>query len=255
METVRIDLSGATAVVRLCRPEVRNAFNETLIAELTDAFRRLDRTTRVVVLTGEGGTFCAGADVAWMRKSKESSEAENERDASRMAGMLRAIDECPVPVVARIEGAALGGGSGLVAAADIAVAAEGSQFGFTEARLGLIPAVISTFVLPKIGARSARRHFLTADRFGAREAQSMGLIHEVVPPAELDSKVREITDQILECGPEAVRAAKQLLRELAGMGREQAIDHSVRAIARIRVSPEAQEGLQAFLEKRRPRWS
>lgn len=254
METVRVDVTGSTAVIRLHRPEVRNAFNETLIAELPRAFADLPGTVRVVVLRGEGATFCAGADVAWMKKSREYTEAQNTQDAAAMAGMLRAIDECPIPVIARVEGSALGGGSGLVAAADIAVAAEGSQFGFTEARLGLIPAVISTFVLPRIGSRSARRYFLTGERFGAREALSMGLVHEVVAPADLDGKVGDVATQILQCGPEAVKAAKRLIRDVAGLSREAAIDHSIRAIARIRVSPEAQEGLQAFLEKRRPGW-
>jgi methylglutaconyl-CoA hydratase len=255
MDTVKVEQSGSVAVVRLFRPEVKNAFNETLIEELPRALGEASRSARVIVLRGEGSTFSAGADVAWMKKSKDYTEARNLKDATAMAGLFRAVDECPIPVIARVEGAALGGGTGLVAAADIAVAAEGSQFGFTEVRLGLIPAVISTFVLPKIGERWARRYFLTGERFGAREAREMGLVHEVVPAETLDEKVGSLVQEILRSGPEAVKAAKQLLRHVADMTRGEALEHTIRTIARLRVSPEAQEGLQAFLEKRRPGWS
>lgn len=255
METVRLDVSGPVTVIRLHRPDVRNAFNEALISELTKAFHGLPPTTRVAVLTGEGPVFCAGADVAWMKKSKDYTETQNLQDASAMAGMLRAVDECPVPVIGRVAGAALGGGSGLVAACDIVIAADDAMFGFTEARLGLIPAVISTFVLPKIGLGAARRYFLTAERFGARDAVAMGLVHEAVPPSALDARVQAVTGELLQCGPLAVRAAKRLLREVAGMQRDEAVAHTSAVIAALRVSPEAQEGLQAFLEKRRPGWS
>jgi len=255
METLRIDTRGPVSTVRLCRPEVRNAFNEVLIAELTGAFRAIPEGTRVVVLAGEGPSFCAGADAAWMKKSRTYTEDQNARDAAAMAEMLRAVEECPKPVIARVQGAALGGGSGLVAACDIALAAEGCQFGFTEVRLGLIPAVISTFVLPKIGAGAARRYFLTGERFGAREAMVLGLVHDVVPEEALDSRLDAMVGELLQCGPRAVEAAKKLLREVAGLEREQAIEHTVRTIARLRVSPEAQEGLGAFLEKRKPGWS
>ena len=172
-----------------------------------------------------------------------------------MAAMLRAVDECPVPVIACVAGAALGGGSGLVAACDVAVAAEGAQFGFTEVRLGLVPAVISTFVLPKIGMRAARRYFLTGERFGAPEALAMGLVHEVAAPEALEARVEAIALQILQSGPSAVARAKRLLREVAGLPRGEAIEHTIRTIAEIRVSPEAQEGLGAFLEKRKPGWA
>ena len=255
METLRIETRGAVTRLVLFRPEVRNAFNEILIRELTAAFASPPPGTRVAVLTGEGPVFCAGADAEWMRRSRGYTEAENTRDAAAMAAMMRAIDECPVPVIAGVEGAALGGGSGLVAACDIAVASERAQFGFTEARLGLIPAVISTFVLPKIGPGAARRYFLTGERFGAREALAMGLVHEVVASDSLEERVQAIAGEVLRCGPVAVTAAKRLLREVAGMTRGEAIDHTIRAIARIRVSPEAQEGLASFLEKRTPGWS
>lgn len=255
METVRIDSQGPVTTIRLHRPEARNAFNETLIAELTRAFESVPAAARAVILTGEGAAFCAGADVAWMKKSREYTEEENARDAAAMAAMLRTIDECPKPVIARVNGHALGGGSGLVAACDIAIAAEGALFGFTEVRLGIMPAVISTFVLPKIGLRAARRYFLTGERFGAKEAAAMGLVHDVVAPDALDSKIQAMTGDLLQCGPRAVEAAKKLLREVAGISRDQAVEHTVRAIARLRVTPEAQEGLGAFLEKRKPGWS
>ena len=255
METVRIDTHGPVTTIRLHRPEARNAFNEALIRDLTEAFRSVPADCRAVVLTGEGAAFCAGADVSWMKKSRDYTEEENARDAGAMAAMLRAIDECPKPVLARVNGPALGGGSGLVAACDLAIAAEGASFGFTEVRLGIMPAVISTFVLPRIGLRAARRYFLTGERFGAKEALAMGLVHEVVAADALDAKVHAVTGELLQCGPKAVEAAKKLLREVAGMARDQAVEHTVRAIARLRVTPEAQEGLGAFLEKRKPGWS
>ncbi len=255
METLSVETRGPVTTVRLQRPEVRNAFDETLISELTQAFGAIPEATRAVVLTGEGPVFCAGADAAWMKKSKEYGEEENARDAAAMATMLRAVEECPKPVIGRVRGAALGGGSGLAAACDIVVAEEGAQFGFTEVRLGIIPAVISTFVLPKIGWGAARRYFLTGERFGAREAQALGLVHEVVSPDALDARVDALIAELLRCGPRAVEAAKRLLREVAGLSREKAIEHTVQSIARLRVSPEAQEGLGAFLEKRKPGWS
>jgi methylglutaconyl-CoA hydratase len=255
METLSIEARGPVTWIRLSRPEVRNAFNETLILELTQAFTNPPTGTRVAVLAGEGPVFCAGADVGWMKRSREYSEARNAQDAAAMAAMLRAIDECPAPVIACVAGAALGGGSGFVAACDIAIAAEGTQFGFTEARLGLIPAVISTFVLPRIGMRGARRYFLTGERFGAPAALDMGLVHEVVAPDALETRVGAIAGEILQCGPVAVAATKLLLRQVAGMPRGEAIEHTIRMIAQIRVSPEAQEGLGAFLEKRKPGWA
>ena len=255
METVRVETWGPATRVVLHRPEARNAFNETLISELTQAFGSIPSPCRAVVLTGEGPAFCAGADVAWMKKSKDFTEDENAKDAAAMSAMLRAIDECPKPVIASVNGAALGGGCGLVAACDIAIAAEGAQFGFTEVRLGIMPAVISSFVVPKIGLRAARRYFLTGERFGAREALAMGLIHEVVAPGALDSRIQGLLDELAQCGPRAVESAKKLLREVSGMPRDQALDHTIRAIARLRVTPEAQEGLGAFLEKRKPGWS
>ena len=255
--TIRVETRGPIATVTLQRPDVRNAFNEILIAELQQAFRSLGEAegVRVVVLTGVGPTFCAGADVQWMKASRDRTERENAADARAMAEMFRAIDECPKPVIGLVRGAALGGGSGLVACCDIVVAAEGTVFGFTEVRLGIVPANISTFVLPKIGAAAARRYFLTGERFDARRAREIGLVHEVFPDADLDGAVEKIAGEILQCGPAAVATAKALIREGLALPRDAAIDFTVRTIARVRVSPEGQEGLAAFLEKRKPRWS
>jgi methylglutaconyl-CoA hydratase len=255
MQTIGIERRGPVATVLLRRAEVRNAFNEVVIAELRQVFAALDDDVRVVLLAGDGPVFCAGADIQWMKQSKDYTQQRNARDARAMAEMYRAIDECPKPVVGRVQGAALGGGSGLVACCDIVVAAEGTQFGFTEVRLGIVPANISTFVLPKIGARAARRYFLTGERFDAAEALRIGLIHEVVKPELLDSRVDAIARELLQCGPQAVAIAKELIRKGVASPRDRAIDRTVRTIARVRVSKEGQEGLAAFLEKRAPRWS
>jgi methylglutaconyl-CoA hydratase len=253
-ETIRVETAEGVARVTLDRPEVKNAFNETVIEELRRAFTSFGTEVRAVVLTGAGDIFCAGADVQWMKKSVAYTEPENARDAAAMAAMFRAIDECPKPVIGRINGAALGGGSGLVACCDIVVAVEEALFGFTEVRLGIVPANISTFVLPKIGARAARRYFLTGERFGAA-AHAMGLVHEVVPRAGLDETVGRILADLRQCGPQAVAIAKEIIREGLARPRDQAIEYTIRTIAKVRVSPEAQEGLGAFLEKRKPRWS
>jgi len=255
MTTIRIDVREGVATVTLARPDVRNAFNEVLIDELRRAFSSFGPEVRAVVLAGEGPTFCAGADVQWMKASKDKSESENAADARAMAMMFRAIDECPKPLIAKVRGAALGGGSGLVACCDIVVAAEGTWFGFTEVRLGIVPANISTFVLPKIGARAARRYFLTGERFDAARAREIGLVHEVVADSALDATVEGLVGEILKCGPNAVATAKEIVREGLARQRDDAIEYTIRTIARVRVSPEGQEGLAAFLDKRKPRWS
>jgi methylglutaconyl-CoA hydratase len=262
METLRIETDsgqggvGGVTTVRLHRPEVRNAFNEVLIAELTETFAGIGPAVRAVILAGEGPAFCAGADVNWLKKSIGYTEAENRRDALAMAGMFRAIDRCPCPVIGRVHGVALGGAMGLIAVCDIVVAADDVQFGFTEVRLGILPAVISTFVLPKIGPAAARRYFLTGEVFGPAAAQAMGLVHEVAPAAALDQKVAEIIAGIRKCGPRAVAEAKVLIREMLARAadRDAAAEHAAGTIARVRVSPEGQEGLGAFLEKRKPGW-
>jgi len=228
------------ARVTLARPERRNAFDAALIAELTDAFAGVG-DARVVVLAGEGQSFCAGADVEWQRSSIDLSFEENVDDALRLYHMCEAIDRCPAPVIARVHGHALGGGSGLVACADVAVAAPDAVFGFTEAKLGIIPAVISPFVLPKIG-QHARRYFLTGERFDAQTALRIGLVHELAD--DLDAAAERVVSELLSSGPAAVREAKRLIRERPA-GQETA-----QIAARLRTSEEGQERLRAFLERR-----
>jgi methylglutaconyl-CoA hydratase len=257
---LRLERAGPVARVTLARPDVRNAFNAEMIEELALAFGELARAAgetdgpRAVVLAGEGKLFCAGADVNWMRASADRTEIENREDARAMAAMLRAVDECPLPVVGRVQGIAFGGGVGLAACCDVVVAAEDARFSFSEVKLGILPAVISTFALAKIRPGQARRWFLTGEVFDARRAREIGLVHEVVPASELDAVVDAITAAIAANGPRAVREAKALIRRVAGMRREEALEHCADAIARVRVTAEAQEGLRAFLEKRDPAW-
>ena len=254
LETLRVERDGDTVRVTLNRPEVRNAFNATLIAEMTAVFSGFGADVRAVILAGEGPVFCAGADVQWMKQSIGYSAEENARDATAMAGMLKAIDRAVPPTIAQVHGAALGGGMGLIAACDLVVAAEDTQFGFTEVRLGIVPAVISSFVLRKTGAAPARRYFLTGEIFAPAEARAMGLVHEIVPLAALPARVLEHVATLRKCGPQAVATAKALIREITPLAYDQAIEHAVKTIARVRTSPEGQEGLGAFLEKRKPRW-
>jgi methylglutaconyl-CoA hydratase len=259
---LKLERAAPVARITLTRPEVRNAFDEALIAELSGALASVresveedpDAAPRVLVLTGDGPAFCAGADMSWMKKSVQFTREENEADARRFASMLRDLDELPIATVARVNGTCLGGGMGLVACCDVAVAVEGADFGFTEVRLGIAPAVISSFVLPKIGAAAARRYFLTGEIFKAPEAKAIGLVHEVASAERLDDATASITAAVLGNGPRAVAAAKRLIREGLALPRDEAIENAVRAIARLRASPEGQEGLGAFLEKRRPAW-
>ncbi len=245
MSALRVERDGPVLRVTLARPERRNAFDAGLIAELTEAFADVG-DARAVVLAGEGEAFCAGADVEWQRASIDLSYEENVADALRLFEMCEAIDRCPAAVVARVQGYALGGGSGLVACSDIVLAHTESVFGFTEVRLGIIPAVISPFVLPRIGAH-ARRYFLTGERFGADVALRIGLISEVAAE-DLDERVEETVGSILAGGPEAVRAAKELVRDRPGG------QAAAEIAAARRTSPEGQDGLRAFLEKRTPAW-
>ena len=240
MSALRIERDGPLLRVALARPEQRNAFDAALIRELTDAFADVG-DARAVVLSGDGESFCAGADVDWQRAAIELSYEDNVADALRLYRMLEAIDSCPSPVVARIQGYALGGGSGLAACADIAIAATEAVFGFSEVKLGIIPAVISPFVLPKIG-QHARRYFLTGERFDAQTALRIGLVHEVTD--DLDGAVERVVGELLSSGPNAVREAKRLVRERPG-GAETA-----EIAARMRTSEEGQERLRAFLERR-----
>lgn len=254
MDTISLSHSPGILTVSLNRPEVRNAFNEAMIAELASVFGDVGPDTRVVVLNGNGKAFCAGADVNWMRDSIHRSEADNARDAAAMEAMFRAIDECPCPVIGRVHGLALGGALGLVSACDIVVTADTARFGFTEVRLGIVPAVISPFAMAKIGVPNARRYFLTGELFDASRAHVMGLVHEVVVEELLDDTVNEIAESILNNGPQAVATAKLLVRDVAAMTRDQARAYTIATIARVRTSPEGQDGLSAFLEKRKPKW-
>jgi methylglutaconyl-CoA hydratase len=243
---VRTERDGNVLRVTLARPERRNAFDAALIAELAQAFVDVGRA-RAVVVAGEGASFCAGADVDWMRASASLSFDENVADANAMRQMFEAIDRCPAPVVARVHGHALGGGAGLVAASDIAIAAPATEFAFSEVKLGIIPAVISPFALAKIGAANARRYFVTGERFDAATALRLGLVSEV--SEDLDGAVERTVDELLSAGPQAARWAKRLVRERPE-GAETA-----RWIAERRRSDEGQAGLAAFLDKRKPPWT
>jgi len=245
MASLRIERDGPVLRITMARPDRRNAFDAALISELAEAFVDVGRA-RAVVLVGEGPSFSAGADVDWMRSSVDLSFEENVAEANALRKMLEAIDGCPAPVVARVQGHALGGGAGLVAAADIAVASRDAVFAFSEVKLGIVPAVISPFALAKIGPGAARRYFVTGERFDAETALRIGLVHEVTDV--LDGAVDHVLAELLSAGPQAARWAKRLVRERPG-GPETA-----RWIAERRTSEEGQEGLRAFLEKRKPGW-
>jgi methylglutaconyl-CoA hydratase len=245
MSGLRVERDGPILRVTLAKPERRNAFDAELIGELREAFSDVG-DARVVLLSGEGESFCAGADIEWQRSAIDLSYDENVEDAMRLFGMMKAIDDCPAPIVARIQGYALGGGSGVAAAVDIGIAAEDAVFGFSEVKLGIAPAVISPFVLPKIGDSAARRYFLTGERFDAPTALRIGLVHEV--SADLDGAVERVVGELLTSGPQAVREAKRLIR-LRPQGEETA-----QLAARLRAGDEGQDGLRAFLERRKPSW-
>ena len=255
--TLQVDIKGALATITLDRPEVRNAFNETTIADLAHAFDGLGQNdaVRAIVLAANGPAFCAGADLNWMKKMARYTHAENLADAQQLALMLRTIHACPKPVLARVQGDCYAGGMGLVAACDIVIAAEEAHFCLSEVKLGLIPATIAPYVIKAIGEQAARRYFLTAERFDAREAQRIGLAHEVVAASELDDKVAAIAKALLANGPQAVRQAKILVREIAGRPVTDAlVADTAERIAQIRASSEGREGVLSFLEKRKPDW-
>ena len=258
-DVLKVRRDGAVARVTLARPEVRNAFNAELIAELRATFDALaaepPASLRAVVLAGEGKAFCAGADVEWQRAAISLSLEENEADAGRLQEMLTAIDECPVPVIAAVHGVALGGGMALCCVADVTVATADATFGFTETKLGLMPAVISPFVLPRLGEGPARALFVTGERFGSDRALRIGLVSEVVPDeAALHARVGALLAEVLSGGPEATRNAKAVIRAQRGLRPDEALTLTVERAARQRVSAEGQEGLGAFLDKRSPSW-
>ena len=257
MKQLQLTREGAVATVRLNRPEVRNAFHADTITELTEVFAALsqDDSLRAVVLASTGTAFCAGADLNWMRQTADYSWVDNHRDASRLANMLWTLTCCPVPVIAEVQGDCYGGGVGLVSCCDVVVAADTAQFCLSEARLGLIPATISPYVIHAIGERAARRYFVTAERFSAERAQQLGLVHEVVTADALATTVQGVVDQVLRNGPLAVRACKQLVRDIGQTPITHELrDVTARRIADIRASDEGKAGIGAFLSRNTPPW-
>ena len=255
MPLISIEQEGPVVRVTLNRPDVRNAFNERVIAELTAWAQSPPADgARVAVLAGAGKTFCAGADLTWMSRMVKYTAEENIRDAGDMAAMFNALDTLPLPLIGRVHGAALGGGAGLAAVCDIAVAAEDAVFGFTEAKLGILPAVISPFAVQKIGISAARELFLTAARFSAVRAREIGLVHAVVPAADLDTTIDAYVKELVTSGPEAMAAAKRMIATVAGNPPAALARHTAETIARHRASAEGQDGMLAFLEKRKAGW-
>ena len=255
--TLSINVTGYIATVTLNRPEVRNAFNDEVIFELTQAFTDLGARddVRCIVLAAQGPAFCAGADLNWMRKMADYSLHENLADAAKLAEMLRVIYACPKPTVARVQGDVVAGGMGLVAACDMAISVDTANYCLSEVKLGLIPATISPYVIRAMGARAMHRYGLTAERFSALEAHRIGFVHEVTTVDALDAKVQEITQALANASPQAVKACKKLVQDVAGVEISQPlIALTVAAIADSRSSPEGKEGVQSFLQKRKPAW-
>jgi methylglutaconyl-CoA hydratase len=254
--TVRLEREGSVARVVLDRPDIRNAFNDEMLADLRAIFvdLRCDPCVRAVILTGEGRVFCGGADLHWMRRVVDYSPEESFADSLALAETLHEIYTCPRPVVGRVNGPAIGGGTGLVAVCDIAIASTEAFFAFTETKLGLTPAAISPYLLKRMGEKNLREYFLTGERFPAERAAQLGLVNAAVPPELLDSTVSEKISHILTGGPEALTASKELLRGIAERDLERNKTYTAEVITRLRVSQEGQEGMKAFLEKRRPRW-
>jgi methylglutaconyl-CoA hydratase len=255
---LQTEIRDGVATIRMNRPDVHNAFDDVLIAALTAELRRLEQLpeARVIVLAANGKSFSAGADLNWMRRMAKYSREENLRDAMALAGLMRTLDGMKKPTIARVQGAAFGGGVGLVACCDIAIASTEATFSLSEVRLGLIPSVISPYVIAAIGERAARRYFLTAERFEAAEARRIGLVHDVVERAALDETVATIAGQLLKGGPQALAAAKKLISDVSRRPMDDALSaETARRIAAIRVESEGQEGLAAFFEKRPPAWT
>jgi len=257
MSNLTVNVEAHRATVTLTRAEMRNAFNDEVIAELTQVFTELGQRddVRAIVLAAEGPAFCAGADLNWMRRMADYSREENVVDAGKLAEMLRTIYICPKPTVARVQGDVYAGGMGLVACCDLAVSVDTAGYCLSEVKLGLIPATIGPYVARAMGARAAHRYFLTAERFSAAEAHRIGFVHEVVPADQLDAQVDELVKALTSAGPAAVRACKQLVQDVAEQAIDAAlIDRTVQGIADIRASAEGKEGVQSFLQKRKPNW-
>jgi methylglutaconyl-CoA hydratase len=254
-----IVLTQKEAVLRITfnRPEVHNAFNSELILELTDAIDTIkaDESIRIVILTGEGKSFCAGADINWMREIIRYSFEQNLEESLQLAEVLLRIYILPKPTIAMVNGAAIGGGTGFLSVCDIAVAAEEAKFGLSEVKIGLVPAAISPYVVRRIGESKAREYFLTGQRISAQKAVEIGLINEVVPKNQLEERVEELVEQFLASGPEAIASCKELILNVPGMSLEDVKEYTARMIANLRISEEGQEGMSAYLEKRKPRWT
>jgi methylglutaconyl-CoA hydratase len=256
-ETILVERGDRVFRISLNRPRVHNAFNAVMIRELQAAFGAAgaDPAVRVVVLTGTGESFCAGADLNWMREIIHYSFEQNLEESLAIADLLQAIDTLPKPTIARVNGTAIGGGNGLFSACDIVVASDRARFGLSEVKIGLVPAAISPYVIRRIGEGRARQFFLTGERFDARRALEVGLVNIVAPHAVLDARMEELTGLLLSSGPEAIAKSKELIQKVPGMGFDEARSYTAEVIARLRVSAEGQEGMAAFLEKRKPRWA
>jgi len=254
--TIRCVTEGPVAKVILNRPEVHNAFNDIMITELLQVFSKLHdaRDVRVVIFTGEGKSFCAGADLNWMKRVKDYSFEENFKESLDISELMYSIYSLPLPTIARVNGAAVGGGMGFVATCDIAVAASDARFSLSEVKLGLVPACISPYVIRKAGEGACREFMLTGERLTAEKAMRLGLVNEVAEPGELDNVVSALVDRLISSGPNAISICKELLRKVPGMSFDEAKKMTAEAIANLRVSDEGQEGMKAFLEKRKPRW-
>jgi methylglutaconyl-CoA hydratase len=257
MKHLLLDTAGGVTTVTINRPDVRNAFNDEVITELTAVFLELGKRpeVRCIVLTGAGAAFCAGADLNWMKRMATYTRDENLEDASALARMLEVVYRCPKPTVARVQGDVYAGGTGLVAACDMAISVDSAWYCLSEVKLGLIPATISPYVIRAMGARAAHRWFLTAERFSAAEAHRIGFVHEVVKAERLDATVAGVAAALVQAGPEAVRSTKELVQHVAGHAiTNLLIRRTVEAIADARASDEGREGIQSFLEKRKPGW-
>lgn len=256
MPFVNLSITAQVATITLNRPEVRNALNPHVMQELVAAARALDAdaAVRVIVLRGTGAHFCAGADLEWMKASIHATPEQNRTEAAMIATMMSTLNELRKPLLVRVQGAAVGAGVGLTATGDIVVAADNAQFGLAEVRLGIIPAVVGPYVVSKVGVSQARRYFISGERVPAAAAQAIGLVHVVVPEAQLDAEIDRLTRSILTGGPEAVITAKRLAKDLGGTIPPATIAGMIDMIATMRITPEAQEGMGAFLEKRTPRW-
>ena len=257
VDLLLLEVGAGVARVELNRAEVRNAFNERLIGEITQIFFELGQRddVRCIILAANGTAFCAGADLNWMRSMADYTREENLADAERLAAMMRTVYECPKPIIAKIQGDVYAGGTGLVAVCDMAVAVDTAHFCLSEVKLGLVPSTISPYVIRAMGARAAHRYFLTAERFSAAEALRIGFVHEVVAADALNAKVAELSTALVNAGPEAVKLCKKLVQDVAGKDiTPELVDMTIASIADVRVSAEGREGLQSFLQKRKPNW-